>query len=65
LSHEDYINNIVENDRIYCLAIYDKNQRIDIDTGEFRSRIAKFSLTEFASNMISRELKFSICKIPL
>ncbi|HPS30682.1 MAG TPA: TIGR04141 family sporadically distributed protein [bacterium] len=64
-SVEDFLSLFSQNrKRVYCLGIYDNNQTPDrISTGNFTSRIAKFSLIEFAGIMNANGWKFSISEI--
>lgn len=64
VSQEDFLQWISSFKREYVLAIHggDKSPS-DIEHGNFESRIAKFSLVEFASDMSVNGWDFSICNI--
>jgi len=57
LSYFDY-------DKVYCLALFDKDITADILTsGNFESRIAKFSLVEYSSVMNINGWKYTLIRI--
>jgi hypothetical protein len=61
---EDFVSCIRNFHREYVLAIHCGNKSTrEILQGDFESRIAKFCLIEFASQMRSSEYTFSICCI--
>ena len=64
VTKEDFVSWIKKFRREYILAVHcrDKSKQ-DIIEGKFESRIAKFCLIEFASQMRSNDYNFSICCI--
>ena len=64
LTKEHFIS-FFDYDREYCLALYDKDITNSVlESGDFSSRIAKFSLVEFSSVMNISGLKYSLINIP-
>jgi len=61
---EDFLQCISNFNREYVLAIHDNTKALsDVQDGNFESRIAKFSLIEFASAMRVNDWDFSVCCI--
>jgi hypothetical protein len=63
LSFEQFLSYLKKN-REYCLIIYDENiNEVQFAIADYGSRIAKFSLIEFAGMMHANDWDFSIVKI--
>jgi hypothetical protein len=64
VSQESFLTWLSSFRREYILAIHDKSKSSDeIKEGKFESRIAKFSLVQFAKEMHSNNWNFPICCI--
>lgn len=64
ISQQEFIQWISSYNREYTLVIHNSNKTIlEIETGDFDSRIAKHALVEFASAMHVYDWEFSICCI--